>query len=209
MLPYLLFGASLGFSAAVQPGPFLAYLIGQSLRLGWRKALPAVLAPLISDGPIVAAMLLLLTQLPGGFLRFLQVAGGLYVLFLAWKAFRAWRGLPAAGSAPAVGAPAADAPRQSVLQAALVNALSPGPYIFWSMIAGPVVIRGWNEAPVRGAAFMIGFYAVMLGSLTALAVIFGAAGRLSPRANRVMMGLSALALAAFGAYQLLNGIIGA
>jgi threonine/homoserine/homoserine lactone efflux protein len=132
-----------------------------------------------------------------------QVAGGLYVLLLAWKAYLAWRDYqPAAleaGAGPA---------RQTVLQAALVNLLSPGPYIFWSMIAGPLVVRGWSEAPARGAAFVLGFYAAMLASLAALAVLFGTARQLGPRVSRALLGLSALALGGFGLYQLVTGLAG-
>jgi len=42
-----------GFAAAVQPGPFLAFLISLALSCGWRRALPGVLAPLLSDGLII------------------------------------------------------------------------------------------------------------------------------------------------------------
>lgn len=50
---YLAQGAVYSFAAAVQPGPFLTYLVSLALGNGWRRALPAVLAPLLSDGPII------------------------------------------------------------------------------------------------------------------------------------------------------------
>ena len=93
MLPYLLRGPALGLPAAAQPGPFQAYLLSQTMRNDWRRTLPAALAPLISDGPILVLVLLILAQLPDSFLRFLQLAGGLFILYLAWRAYRA---LPAA-----------------------------------------------------------------------------------------------------------------
>lgn len=202
MLAYLVQGISLGITAAVQPGPFVAYLLGQALRLGWRRALPAVLAPLISDGPIVAAVLLLLTRFPPGFLRFVQIAGSLFVFYLAWKTYQSWRGYQP------VPVDLDGAARQSILQAAAMNFLSPGPYIFWSLVAGPLLIRGWNEDPARGLAFVGGFYAAMLAGLVTLVILFGSARQLGPQVNRALIGLSALALAGFGAYQLVSGLLG-
>jgi len=200
MLTYLFQGLSLGLSAAASPGPFQAFIIGKSVRNGWRRTLPAVLAPLISDGPIIALMVFLLTRMPSGVLRGIQIAGALYVLYLAWRACRSWRDYRPA-EAP-------EGTRQTLGQAVLTNFLSPGPYVFWSMLAGPVLVRGWGEAPGHGIAFLAGFYGAMLGALVLLVVLFSAARGLGPRVNRALIGLSALALAGFGAYQLWQGILG-
>lgn len=199
-IAFILQGAALGFSAAASPGPFQAYLIAQSVRLGWRRALPVALAPLVSDGVIIALALLILTRLPGGFLRVVQIGGGAYVLWLAWKALQAYRAYRPQQAADA------GAQRQSLLQAALVNFLSPGPYLFWSILGGPVLLAGWNRAPAYGAAFLAGMYGALVGCLAALIVLFGSAGQLGPRVSRILLGFSALALLAFGVYQLYQGI---
>ncbi|MCK7485409.1 MAG: LysE family transporter [Bacillus subtilis] len=81
----------LDLAAAVQPGPFQTYIISQSLAKGWRKALPAALAPLVSDPPIIALCLLALSQVPAWFERLLYFAGGSFVIYLAAGAYRAWR----------------------------------------------------------------------------------------------------------------------
>lgn len=194
-------GVALGLSAAASPGPFQAYLISQSIRLGWRRALPAALAPLISDGPIILLVLLVLTRLPDDLLRILQIAGGIFVIYLAWKALQAYRRFD-------LQAPVNGQERQSLMQAALMNFLSPGPYIFWSILAGPILIRGWNLAPGNGLGFLLGFYGTMVASLAVLVALFGSAGRLGPRATRILLGLSALALFGFGLYQLVTGLLG-
>lgn len=201
MLAYLLQGLSLGISAAASPGPFQAFLIGRSLNHGWRQALPIVLAPLISDGPIILAMVLLLTNLPPAFLRGIQIAGGLFVLYLAYKTFRTWQNFQ-----PAQVEPDPNAAQKSLFSAVVVNFLSPGPYIFWSLVTGPVLVRGWRESPGHGAAFLLGFYLAMVGSLAALVILFGAARSLGPKVNRALIGLSAVALAGFGVYQLWGGV---
>ncbi|HXW00521.1 MAG TPA: lysine transporter LysE, partial [Anaerolineae bacterium] len=77
---YFLQGLTLGLSATATPGPFQAFLLAQALKYGWKRTLPATLAPLVSDGPIIFLVLLVLTQTPAWFLNSLQIAGGVFVL---------------------------------------------------------------------------------------------------------------------------------
>jgi threonine/homoserine/homoserine lactone efflux protein len=199
---YIVQGIVYGFAAAVQPGPFQTYLISQTLLKGWQRTLVAALAPLVSDGPIIALCLLVLSQVPVWFERFLYIAGGSFVLYLAFGAYRSWRNFdPALPSTEAGG-------RQSLLKAALMNALSPGPYIFWSLVTGPILLRGWRETPLHGIGFMLGFYITMILSLSAIIFLFGTARRLGPRLNRALLGVSAVALFFFGLYQLWQGTAG-
>jgi threonine/homoserine/homoserine lactone efflux protein len=79
----ILQGIAYGVAAAAQPGPFQAYVLAQSLSRGWRRALPAALAPLLSDGPIIAIVLLVLSQVPPWLQRVLNFASGFFVLYLA------------------------------------------------------------------------------------------------------------------------------
>ena len=48
MTIYLIAGVALGFAAAVQPGPFITYLVSRVVVDGWRRTVPAVFAPLIA-----------------------------------------------------------------------------------------------------------------------------------------------------------------
>jgi threonine/homoserine/homoserine lactone efflux protein len=199
---YLLQGIGYGFAAAAQPGPFQTYLISQSLSKGWKQILPAALAPLVSDGPIITLCLLVLSQVPIWFQRFLYIAGGLFILFLAHGAHKAWKRFDV--HAPIVESTS----RQSILQAAMMNALSPGPYIFWSLVTGPILMRGWRETPVHGVGFMLGFYSAMILCLVTIILVFGIARELGPKVNRAMLGVSAAALLIFGIRQLWLGILG-
>ena len=136
LLSYLLQGLILGATAAAQPGPFQAFLLSLIARQGWRRTLPAALAPLISDGPILILVLFVLTRVPEWMLSALQTAGGLSLLFLAWGA---WRALRRAASTDAV-APGGGPLTTNVLKAALMNMLSPSPYLIWPTVAGPILI---------------------------------------------------------------------
>jgi threonine/homoserine/homoserine lactone efflux protein len=202
ILPFLIQGIGYGFSAAVQPGPFQTYLISRSLLNGWRRTLIAAFAPLISDGLIILTVLFILTRVPAPFRLGLQLAGGVFILYLAWGAFRSWRRFDV--SAPP--AAAADAGAQSLLRAALMNFFNPNPWIFWSLVTGPILIRAWGEAAGKGIAFLTGFYGAMIGCLALIIILFGAARQLGPRVSRAALGISALALAGFGVYQIVKGI---
>lgn len=197
---YIAQGVGYGFAAAVQPGPLQTYLISQALMKGWRKSLPSALAPLISDGPIIALSVLVLSQVPAWLQRFLYIAGGLFVLYLAYGTYKSWKNfdphLP----------PAEAAAGQTLLKAALTNLLAPGAYLFWTLVTGPILIRGWREAPTNGVGLLLGFYVTMILSLAAIIVLFGAARQLGSKVNRVLLGISAIALFCFGLYQLWLGI---
>lgn len=193
-------GATLGFGAAAQPGPLQAYLLAQAARGGPWRALPLALVPLVSDPPVIAAVLAALAQVPAGFLRVLQVGGGAFVAFLGGSAIRA----ALRGPHPA-GEPGREPPR-GFWRATLVNLTNPNAWIFWSLAGGPILARAWREAPASALAFLGGFYLLLLGGNAALVLGFGAAGRLGPRAARALGLLSGAALLAFGAWQIGRGV---
>jgi threonine/homoserine/homoserine lactone efflux protein len=199
---YLLQGIGYGLAAASQPGPFQTYIISQTLTRGWRRTLPAALAPLVSDGPIILVCLLVLSQVPVWLQRFLYIAGGLFILYLAYGTFKSWRNFDLQTSQPD------STGNQSVLKAALMNALSPNPYIYWTLVTGPILLKGWRETPINGIGFLSGFYVSMVGSLAAIILVFGVASKLGPKVNKVLLAVSAIALFCFGLYQLWLGIMG-
>ena len=197
---YFVQGGGYGLAAAAQPGAFQTFVISQTLANGWRRTLPAALAPLISDGPILVLMLLILTRLPEWTRGLLHLASGVFILYLAWSAVAAWRKFDPTGfAAPAGG-------QRSLLKAAVMNLISPGPYIFWGLVAGPVLMEAWSESPRSGLAFLAGFYAVMVATLAGIILLFGTARQIGPRVNRTLLIISAIVLAGFGIYQLWLGI---
>jgi threonine/homoserine/homoserine lactone efflux protein len=203
LLAYVLQGIGYGFAAAVQPGPFQTYIVSQTLSRGWRRTLPMPLAPLISDGPIVTLVVLVLSQVPGWLERVLYVASGLFILYLAYSTYVSWSRFD--GKALL----AAQSGRNSLFKAATMNAISPGPYLFWGLVTGPILLSGWRQAPLVGLGFLIGFYVTMMGSLAAIIMLFGRARQFGPQVTRTLLGISALALLGFGLYQLWLGLSGA
>lgn len=197
---YIIQGIGFGFAAAAQPGPLQTYLITQSLTKGWRRTLSAAFAPLVSDGPIITLCLLVLRQVPVSFQRLLYFAGGLFVLYLAYGAYKSWKNFDSHLSITGSGA------EKSVFKAALVNMLSPGAYIFWSLVTGPILIAGWRATPIFGVSFLLGFYVMFVLCLMLIILIFGTMQTLGQQIRRMLIGVSAIALFGFGLYQLWLGM---
>lgn len=184
----------------MQPGPLSTYLVAQAVTHGWRRTLPAALSPLLSDGPVAALSLLALSRVPPALVQWLRILGGIFVLSLAVAAWRAWRRFTPAAAA------AGGSARRGVLKAALVNLLNPGPWLGWTLVLGPLVLKGWAESPTRGLAVVFGFYLAMVASLSAIILAAHGAGRVGPGVNRALVGASAAALTGFGAWQLWLGV---
>ena len=190
MFEYILIGSGFAFAAAVQPGPLTIYLISEAAKAGWRRTLPAVFAPLLSDGPVAVLMVFLLSRAPASFVQLLSLPGGLYVLYLAVGAWRSRR-LTDSGHTPA-------RRDRRVIKAALVNLLNPNVYLGWGLVLGPLLLSAWRESPGRGIAVILTFYTTMIACMAAIVVLVHVAGRLVPQFNRTLVGVSAVALAGFG-----------
>jgi len=192
-------GITLGFAAGVQPGPFQTFLISRTLQLGWRTALPAAFAPPLSDVPAITLALVLLSSLPAAAQNVLYFVGGFFLLFLAYSAFNSFRRYTLNR------VNLLDSGRQSFFKAVGLNLVNPNPYLFWSLVTGPLLLQGWREAPINGMALVLSFYAAIISTSVAVILLFAGISRLFPRVNRILIGVSVVALALFGLYQLWLG----
>lgn len=200
MLSYLIFGITYAFAAAVQPGPLQTYIISQTLKKGWRSTLPAAFAPVISDIPIFILILFLLSTMPDSFIFILRIGGGLFLLFLGFRAFKSWQEFDANETT------LNESGQQTLFNAVFVNLLNPAPYLGWSLIMGPTFIEGWKRTPINGIAMIIGFYVTMILTLAGIIVLFGFARKMGPRVSKILLGFSSIVLFTFGIYQLWVGI---
>jgi len=213
MPPFAFFlqGLALGLTAAASPGPFQTYLINQTLLGGWRRGAIIAVAPLISDIPIVLTILLLLNQLPLYFLRIISLAGGIFLLTISWGLWQQWR---AAGTFLENSGQDTNDQHKPVSSGSylwrgvMMNALSPGPYTFWALVNGPIVLTALRQSWLHGLAFLLGFYGMMIGGYLGIAALFNQARRLGPRLVRILTLISLLVLAVFGLILLRRGLWG-
>ena len=202
MSTYLIFGMTYAFACAVQPGPFLAHPDRASLAHGWRRTLPAAFAPLLSDGPVILLTLLVLTHIRA-------LLDNLFCAWLAAAFCSTWPLPPGAPGAPddpekphrdVIGTPGPAEGRHS-------ESAEPRTRFGRQSRHGAAAVEGLASAtPAHGIALLAGFYGVMVLSLMGIIILFATARRLALQVNRVLVGLSALALVVFGCYQLWTGL---
>jgi len=200
MFAFLLQGAALGVTAAAAPGPYQAFLINQTLTRGWQRSAIITLAPLLSDGPIVVLILFLLNQLPPSFLGMVSLGGGAFALYMAWKLFQTWRAAPAGTGqnlTPSTG---------GLMRGVLMNVLSPGPYTFWTLVNGPLLLSALRLSVWHAGAFLLGFYSIFIGGMLVLVALFHQARRFGPQAVRWLTLASIVILGIFALVLLRQGV---
>ena len=199
MVSYLIFGITYGFAAAAQPGPLQTYIISQTFTNGWRRTLPASFSPLISDIPIIILVLFLLSQLPSWLIQILHIAGALFLFYLTYDTYKTWKNYNVNKKTKI------QSNQQTLFKAALVNFLNPNPYLGWSLVMGPLFLKGYSEAPANGVALIISFYATLVAGIAGIIILFAFARNFGPKVVKIMLGISIIGLAFFGFYQLWLG----
>lgn len=154
----------MGLSAGLSPGPLLALVIAASLRSGLGGGLQVALAPLVTDAPIIALSVLLARYLPPETLRWVGTAGGLVVIWMGVEILRSSK-----GAALPTDAGALAGSKRELWRGAAVNALNPHPYLFWATVGGPALVNGWRVSPWYALAFLVSFYALLVGSKVLMA----------------------------------------
>ncbi|MFN8375327.1 MAG: hypothetical protein U0694_20920 [Anaerolineae bacterium] len=79
----------------------------------------------------------------------------------------------------------------------MMNFLSPGPYLFWSLINGPLLIQALNTSPLHAIAFLLSFYGVFIALLAVMVLIFARWHPQSPHHPPPVL-FSAVVMALFG-----------
>jgi threonine/homoserine/homoserine lactone efflux protein len=202
ILSFFLQGAAIGIGAALSPGPFQSLVIAQSLLGGWRRAAPVTFGPLIADIPIAFVLVFVMSQVPENFLRFVKFAGAGLLLFLAWSV---WKEISAQRTTATTKRNPLSAWR-GLLQGVTMIFLSPGPYLFWGLVLGPLLLEALNNSFVHAIAFLVGFYCLSIGVLQLMALVLGRIGELSENGRRALQ-FASLALMVIIAILLIdNGI---
>jgi threonine/homoserine/homoserine lactone efflux protein len=200
VLESIVIGAGFAAAAALQPGPLQAFLFSSVAQRGWRKTLPASLAPVISDGPIAVLALFVLNHLPERVNILLRVGGGFLLLYFAWSSYKRWREALDLNEAEEGSMP------QTMLQAALVNLLNPNPYLGWSLILGPAAINAWAVDPMRAVVLVAAFYITIVIGTMGVIMLFGLSSLLNDERRRFLVLISAIILALLGGYQLWQAV---
>jgi len=190
MMTALATGVLLGLFCGLAPGPLLALVLAQTLRHGAREGCKIAFSPLVTDAPIIALALALAAKMAQlrPLLGIVSIAGGAFVLYLAWDGFRPAR----------VAAEAQDEHPGSWLKGILTNLLNPHPWLFWLTVGAATLAKAMAQNWLAAAAFLCGFYLLLVGSKV-LVVMLAARSRgfLAGRPYRVVMRILAVLLVFF------------
>jgi len=160
MNEYILSALIFGLTAGLQPGPLSILVVQQTLERGLFSGIKVSFAPVITDGPIIFAAAVVLTQFKdiSLFIGILSLVGGLYLGLLCIKTLQV-KEVSFSGSSDT---------SSSLLTAIKVNFLSPNPYLFWFTVGGTYFALGaTNEAIV----FVLVFLSSLVLSKIAIALV--------------------------------------
>lgn len=165
MIELLIAGISLGFSAGFSPGPLMVLIISQTIKHGYKEGIKVACAPIITDIPILIVTLSLLSYLSKNstVLGIISLIGGFYLVYLSYESFKT-KGI---SENLEIEEP------KSFLKGAMVNFLSPNPYIFWITVGGPITLAAYQVNHYSPLWFFVGFYTFLVGSKISIAILVG------------------------------------
>jgi threonine/homoserine/homoserine lactone efflux protein len=199
MIAALASGVLLGLSSGLAPGPLLALVLAQTLRHGAREGCKIALTPLITDAPIILLTLLMAAKLTEfrSLLGIVSIAGGAFVLYLAWDSFAPVR----------VDAETTAEPPRSWLKGILTNLFSPHPWLFWLTVGAATLAKAMAQSWLAAVAFLFGFYLLLVGSKVLIALLAGRSRNLlAGRPYRVVLRTLAVLLAVFALLLFREGL---
>jgi threonine/homoserine/homoserine lactone efflux protein len=158
----LLFGIVVGLAAGLSPGPLITLVVSETLKNGKKKGIEIAISPLISESPIILFVLLILSSVGGNFfvLGVISLLGALFLIYLGLSNLRA----DVKESREHLGKDSA------VLRGITTNLLNPNTYMFWLTIGGPRILKSAQVDISMAIFFVIGFYTMLVGSGTVVAV---------------------------------------
>jgi threonine/homoserine/homoserine lactone efflux protein len=197
----LVLGSILGLFSGIVPGPYSGLVAATALHQGFRAGLKLALIPLFSEAVVLAVTAAVISQLPSATFRWMGIAGGLLVLFLAWRSYSE------AGNRAHSKVDVGDTRR--VGEGVLLGLLSPAPWAFWLLVGSPLFLSAWRQGWAPGLTFFGAFMLFMVGINVGWAGLAALGhSRLSDTAHRRLMVAAAVGLAIAGCVLIWQSWIG-
>jgi len=156
----LLTALLLGFLAGAAPGPYTTVVASTALERGFRPAFRLAFIPLVTETPALLVTVVLLQQLNYEILTVVGVVGGVVLAALGVRLFLRQEDGPGSEEGEEGG---------DFWHLAAAGLLSPVPWIFWLVAAGPLFLRSWRDGWVQGLVFIVVLYGMFIGTATAIA----------------------------------------
>jgi threonine/homoserine/homoserine lactone efflux protein len=161
MTPYLVIAVVLGILAGVAPGPYTTMVMGTSLQRGFKEGVKLAFVPLATDIIPMIATVFILDALNWTALTLLGITGGTIIGMVGVRFLR-HHGPPALEG---------DEPLQSASfsHAAGGTFLSPAPWLFWLVVAGPFMVAALEYGTATGVLYAVVLFSTNIGTASALA----------------------------------------
>jgi len=162
----------LGTLAGLAPGPYTTMVAGTALERGFKAGFILALTPLITDVVPMLFSALLLDRLSGLALTLLGIVGGAIVILVGIRFLRGHQKGIHPPTTDGEQAPEGNGGRRQSARAGHVIAstlLNPAPWLFWLVIASPLLLRSWNRSPGEGVVFVCLIFLTNIGTASALA----------------------------------------
>lgn len=162
-IEYVTLGAFLGLAAGTSPGPLLAVTISETLQHGKWEGIKVAVSPLITDLPIILAVLFILSHLTGSnfVIGIIAFFGATYLIYSGVESLKIKK------DSFELNVEKKDALKKGVI----VNLGNPHPYIFWLAIGGPIIFKSLSTHVWATVLFIAGFYSLLVGSKVIVALI--------------------------------------
>lgn len=163
LIEYLAMGAFLGLAAGTSPGPLLAVTIYETLQHGKWEGIKVAVSPLITDLPIILAVLFVLSHLSSSdlFIGIIAFFGASYLIYSGTESLKIKK------DSVELNVEKKDALKKGVI----VNFGNPHPYIFWLSIGGPIIFKSLGVHIWATVLFIAGFYLLLIGSKVIVVLI--------------------------------------
>lgn len=168
-ISFLFSGIIFGLSAGLSPGPLLTLVVSETLRFNTKEGIKVSIAPLITDLPIVLAIVFIISQLSDihPILGAISLLGAIFLAYLGYGNIR-FKG---------VEIDVEQIKPQSLKKGIIANILNPHPYLFWFTVGAPLTIKAAKVGFVSSVLFIIGFYLLLIGSKILVAIVIGKSRR--------------------------------
>ena len=198
-ITFIITGIVFGFTAGISPGPLLTVVITETITYGRAEGFKVAIAPLLTDIPIILLTIFVLSKLDGydSILGIVSLTGGLFIIYLAVESFKAKE-------------IHIDNPKvkpYSLRRGIIVNTMNPHPYIFWMTIGVPLLFKSYNIGLSTTLAFILSFYALLVGSKVIVAILTDKSRNFIKNRNYIrVMRILGIVLLVFAAIFIRDGL---
>ncbi|MGD2070934.1 MAG: LysE family transporter [Gemmatimonadota bacterium] len=156
----------LGFFAGSVPGPFTTVVASTALERGFKRALKLAFVPVVTEIPALFATVFVLKKLNHDLLGAVGVLGGIAVAYLGVRFYQRQNGGDAEGLSHE---DHAKEDRRTFQALATAGLLSPAPWIFWLVAAGPLFLRSWHASRTQGVVYVLVLLTMFVGTAAGIA----------------------------------------